>query len=356
VRTFIASLVGVAMASLALGACNANLGANAAFVDGNPISEQRLDATLSAIASNSDYTCVLSSATGGLVTSGAGAGTYAQRFASSILTTLVEQEALAKAVAADHLAVTPFARSVAVQALQAQLSPPQGSSCSAPGAKVLSSLPSSYRRFLVDLQAEQAVLLAHRAGVALTKAGMAAYARAHPDASSLECISAIEVASRAEAVSLADKVRSGASFAQLAKRYSLDQASAPSGGALGCVLASQISPSLSSTVSSLAVGEVSAPVPFGSAWVIFQLSARKPASPDQVASVVLNSQLAKDQAVVSGALEAVQVHVDPRYGSWKRVAGIWQVVPPKGPPSALLPGSAASAVAPSAPIGASPLG
>lgn len=353
-RTFLATLAGVAVASVALGACNANLGADAAHVNGTTITEQHLDSTLTAIRKNSDYTCVLSSATGGLVTAGAGKGTYATAFASSILTTLVEERALAKAVADQHLVLGGFARTVSVQALQAQLAPPQGSSCTASGSAVLSSLPSSYRNFLVDLQAEQAVLLANGAGVALTKAGMAAYAKAHPKATSLECVSAIEVSSKAEATSLATQVRAGASFATLAKKHSLDQASAASGGALGCVLPSQIASSLGKTVAALGPGQVSAPVPFGSSYVIFQLTARKPAPPAEVANAVLQSQASKDTAIITAALQKVHVRVEPRYGSWKKVSGVWQVVPPKGPPSTLLANPAA--VTPSAPSGPSPLG
>ena len=354
VRKLLASLAGLALASTALGACNADFSASAAHVDGERITQQRLNATLAAIDADAAYRCVLTGATGAPVQQGAGQGTYATSFAASILTTLVEERALAKSLARGHLAVGSFARTVATQELQAQLSPPQGSACSASGAAVLAGLPASYRRFVVDLQAEQAVLMAHAAGVELTVAGMRRYATGHPAATSLDCVSAIEVASKAEATSIAAQVQGGASFATLAKQRSIDTASASSGGALGCVLPAQLATSLGAIVSALGSGQVSAPVAFGSNWVLFQLTSRAPASPAQVASVVLQAEAPKDSAIVVSALERIQVRIDPLYGRWVKASGVWQVLPPTGPPSSLLGNP--KAVAPSNPSGPSALG
>lgn len=350
----LAGLAGLALASAALGACNADFSASAAHVDGATISQQRLNGTLAAIEADAAYRCVLTGATGAPVQQGAGQGTYATSFASSILTTLVEERALAATLARRHLAVGSFARTVATQALQAQLAPPQGSSCTATGPAVLAGLPASYRRFVVDLQAEQGVLMARAAGVDLTVAGMRRYGAGHPTETSLDCVSAIEVASKAKAASIAAQVQAGASFASLAKQLSIDQASAPAGGALGCVLPAQLATSLGAIVSKLSPGQVSAPVPFGSNWVLFQLTSRSPASPAQVASIVLQAEATKDSAIIVSALEGVHVRVDPLYGRWVKVSGVWQVLPPTGPPSSLL-GNAA-AVAPSNPSAASSLG
>ncbi len=351
-RTLLASLAGVAAAGLALSACNPNLAANAAQVNGQGISSSQLTSTLGYIANDSSYTCLLSGATGGLATKGAGTSTYAAPFAAQILTTLVEERALAGALAARHLQVGTFARQVATQGLQSQLSPPQGSTCSSSGVAVLAGLPQSYRRFLVGLQAEQAVLLADGAGVQLTANGVRRYAAAHPGAASLDCVSAIETTSKGLASSLASRVAAGASFAALARRYSIDTTSAPSGGALGCVLPAQIASALGATVASLQPGQVSAPVAFGQDWVLFELTSRKTAPPTQVAQVLLQSVAAKDSALVSAALRKVRVQVDPTYGHWAKVSGIWEVVPPTGPPANLLANPAA--VAP--PPATSPLG
>lgn len=351
-RTVLASLAGLLAAGLALSACNPNLAANAAQVNGQAISSSQLTSTLGDIANDANYTCVLSSATGGLTTKGAGASTYAAPFAAQILTTLVEEKALAATLAARRLQVGPFARKVSTAALQSQLTPPQGSTCSVSGAAVLAGLPAQYRGFLVRLQAEQAVLLTDAAGVQLSAAGMARYAAAHPAESSLECVSAIETTSKSLATSLAAQVRNGASFATLAKQHSIDATSAPAGGALGCVLPSQINSSLGATVSALQPGQVSAPLAFGSDWVIFQLTSRKPAPATEVAAVVLQSVAAKDTALIASALRHVRVHVDPTYGRWAKVSGVWQVVPPTGPPAGLLANPAA--VTP--PPATSPLG
>lgn len=347
-------MAGLAAASLALGACNANLGQAAARVDGTAISSQQLNGALAAISGDAAYRCVLTSAAGGLTTSGAGTGTYSSSFAASILTTLVEQKALASTVASQQLTLTPLARKVARTALESQLSPPQGSTCQSSGTKVLDGLPPAYRSFLVELQADQAVLLAHAAGVPLTAGGLHRYAAAHSQATSVDCVSAIETSSKAEATSLRSKVEGDASFSALAKQHSIDAASASGGGALGCVLSSQIASSLGKTVAGLAPGQVSVPVPFGSDWVIFQLTSRHAAPPAQVASVVLQSEAAKDTAIITSALRKVHVAVDARYGSWRKVSGLFQVVPPKGPPSALLANPAA--VSPASPSGTSPSG
>jgi hypothetical protein len=118
------------------------------------------------------------------------------------------------------------------------------------------------------------------------------------------------------------------------------------------VLPSQINASLSATVAGLRAGPVSAPVSFGTSWVIFQVTSRKPAPATEVASVVLQSAAAKDAALVAGALGGARVHVDPAYGRWAKRSGIYQVVPPTGPPASLLANPAA--VAP--PPASSPLG
>jgi len=355
VRKILAPLAGLLVGSVALGACNADLSATAAHVDGSAISEARLDHTMSAIGADAAYRCVLSGSSGSVAVSGAGEGTYATTFAASLLTTLVEERALQASLAGKHLHLTSFGRSVATSDLEAQLAPPSGSSCTASGSAVLSGLPQSYRSFLVQLQTEQAALMANDAGVALTASGMRRYAAAHPTSTTLECVSAIEVTSKAEATSLAAEARSGAaSFASLAKKYSIDQSSAASGGALGCVLPAQLTSSLSGVVSALSPGSVSTPVAFGPDYVVFQLTSRVPASASEVASVVLETEASKDSALVVAALKRARVAVDPQYGHWKDVAGVWQVAPPVGPPSKLLENSAA--VTPPASTSAGSLG
>lgn len=340
-RKILSSLAGLVVASLLLGACDAHLSATAARVDGTTISAQRLDRTLAAINGDAAYRCVLSSAAGGQIQAGVGAGTYASSFAASILTTLIEERALASEVAALGLSTGPFARQVSTQSLVAQFAPAQGSPCTESGAAVYQGLPRSYRSFLVSLQADQGILLAHAAGVPLNVAGVGRYAAGHPGTTSLECISAIEVASKALASSLTGRIRAGASFSTLAKQYSVDQSSAPRGGALGCVLPSQLASPLGGVVAALTPGSLSPPVAFGSAWVVFQLTSRVPASAAQVANVILRSEASKDTGLVVGALHRAEVTVDPSFGSWGKASGIWQVLPESGPPARLLENPAA---------------
>ena len=333
------ALVALVLGSFVLSACNAQFTPYAARVEGATISQATLDSALDSIANDPGYRCVVETTSGGAVNvTGAGSGTYNATFASAALSLLVEAQAVKTHIEAMHLHVSPFADEVASTQLPADFGPPSGSSCTATGAEVFRSLPDRYRNVLLGLQANEDVLAARAVGVPLTMAGLAAFARKHPASTTLDCARVIEVASSEKATQLAIAIRAGVSFAVIAKKNSLDTFSAPRGGNLGCVLPTALINPLGHIISTLSVGELSAPIAFRSDWLLLEVTRR---TADSLADIATKTVLPQGTQAATAELARIVAHakvsVDPRYGTWAKVKSAFQVRPPSGPPLDLVP-------------------
>ena len=323
----------VLLGALTLSACDVSLSADAARVNGQQIGQKTLNDTMTGITKTSGFFCVI---TGGQSAAFHGAGghnTYSSSIAAALLTTFVDSKVFLNAAKQMGLPLTPLAKQLAVQESSNELAPASGSSCTAPGATVLQSIPLPFRNALLDLTAARSAIGAHLAKVALTPAGMASYAASHQSAARLDCISAIVVATKASALALAHTAKAGASFSALARAHSTDAASAAQGGVLGCVPPSDLTSPLSGVVAALAPGQISAPIAINSSYVILLLSARRPATDLEIGSLMESAVNTKVNNLLDAVLAKAKVQVDPNYGSWKNAGGSWQVVPPSGPAS-----------------------
>jgi peptidyl-prolyl cis-trans isomerase C len=89
-------------------------------------------------------------------------------------------------------------------------------------------------------------------------------------------LSIIGVASNADANAILASLKSGASFDQLAREKSVDDTKAQ-GGALGWLLLSQVSPTLSTAISSLPKdATITAPIQTPTAWYIVKVDDKRP--------------------------------------------------------------------------------
>ncbi len=355
-----AALLAVALLA---GACDANLGGDAASVDGTAISQSTLTSNLSDAASDSIYTCELSSsgtltvAGSGTKVTGAGSSTYTSPFVAAVLNQLIQVTAVRNELARLHLSASSFARQEATLQLESELTPPTSSAtgasgtptCSGTGEGALKAFPKAYRNQLIELQAGLDVLAAHREGFALTPSGVRAYAVKHGGLPQERFVSIIATQSKAEAQTIAAAINQGASFASEAREHSVDSQSAANGGALGPIPDSEdagfVKP-LNTLIPSLRTGVVSAPVAVTTTsgqkvWLLVLVTKVQSIPLADIASAYLPTLTQGETEVASTALHGARVTVSPAYGSWKNEHGVWEVVPPSGPPASLLPNPSA---------------
>jgi PPIC-type PPIASE domain len=344
VRKLLVPAAGLLALSLLLSACGAPLTPYAARVNSATISPSELNAAMASIANDPGYRCevVASASSSGsqVAIEGKGNSTYASSFAADVLTQLVQYAAAHQEVEHLGLAEGSFARQLAASQLPQAFTPSSTSGCSETGAQILSGFSPSYRSVISQFELDQLVLLAHLGGVTLTKAGVASYEASHASASTLSCTSIIEVATKTAATAAAKQIAAGATFASIAHSESTD-ASSSSGGSLGCIFASQFTAPLNTVVANLAIGTVSAPVPFGTSYLLITVTSRPLASVTEVASQLLLAQQAKLTTLLSSATGAAHVSIDPTYGSWHHATTGWSVGPSNSPADALLPTPAA---------------
>lgn len=349
-RKTLLPLAGLVALSLVLSACEVSVTPYAAQVGGASISASTLNDAMRTIAGNSGYRCEVLSGLGqggSFSIEGDGGSTYSSAYAADVLTQLVQYQALHESVVRLGLAETPLARQLAVGQLPQAFSPATGSTCATTGAQVLAGFSPSYRARIVQFEEDQLVLLAHVAGVTLTRAGVAAYESRHRGTTALSCTSVIEVATLSAAEADRSKIEAGASFAAVARAGSLDS-SAARGGSLGCVFPSAFSSPLNTVIANLPVGTVSQPVQFGANYLLLLVTSRPLASLVQAAGALVGAEQAKFSSILARATAAAHVVVDPAYGSWTRSGTSWHVAPGSGPPEAMLPNPAAVTPPPAA--------
>lgn len=84
----------------------------------------------------------------------------------------------------------------------------------------------------------------------------------------------IHVSSQKEAQDIRERLGRGISFAEMARRRSLDMTTRAEGGDLGKLRLSELPDGVASAVAALAVGEVSAPVEGGEGWYLLTVDSR----------------------------------------------------------------------------------
>jgi hypothetical protein len=308
-------------------------------VGSQTISKSTLNDAINAVAADRALLCAASS--GSATTYGAGSGTVGSGFAATQLTHLIQERLISQLLTKMGLVVSPTASSFGEGLLTAQLSPQSGSSCTASGAQAVAALTPSYRAVLIATQTDLAVLASHLAGFSLSTAALSTYATANESTTYNDCVSAIFSQNAAKARTALQAIRSGRSFASVAKTDSIDTTTAANGGVIGCAQALDFGPQFTADLEALKIGEVSQPIATTNGEVLLQITSRTaPSSLEALDALEVNVSNAED-ALVGHSESTASVTVDPEYGSWRDVSGNFEVVPPAGPAAADLPNSAA---------------
>ena len=319
---------------------------NAAVVNGSAISQQQLNADVTAIAGSPDYQCYLNSqtaiATNGqqseppVVGAGKGQGgqtaTATTAFTASYLDTevgheLVEQLARDRGIEVSEAqlaaARSTYENEISQVMQQAAQSQNPRYTCGAlqplTGAQVLATLPASFVDSQVHFFASVAALKEDLAGVKPTEEDLHAYFVEHHAEFDTICTTAALYSSVSDANAALQQAQA-TPFSEVAKQ-------AQQGGAQPCAPLPELAAGLPSSfkLGDLAVGTVSFPVALGNGeYLLIQVNSRTPTSYEQaknvVPVVVQNKGATKAQRAVQVAERHATVSVDPRYGVWLPVS------------------------------------
>jgi parvulin-like peptidyl-prolyl isomerase len=317
VRTLVRSSVAlVAVVAIAVAAGCSTVRPPALTVNGDDISRDSVDSELRAIADNPDLKNQIADTDGTIKSSG-----------STIwLTHVVMQQVIDREVRRRHIRVTTADR-VAGQAQAANFF----------GTQAFAAFPKWFRdQTTAEFTRQQALF--RSIGTPATDADLlAAYnttiAQLKAQCPSGRFVSHILVRSREEADALANQLRAGASFEQLARQQSTDQGSAPDGGELGCVDGQQLVEPFGSTAKSLPLNQVSAPLQTQFGWHLILV---RDTIPFELLEPALRQRLGQQSPDSQRRLNALvarsKVDVDPRYGRWVVRSGRGTVEPPRGAP------------------------
>lgn len=338
----VAALAALVVVSVACSACNLHVLPYAAVVNGSTVSQSTLNDTMSAIAHNGLYTCQLTDGSTSVRIEGAGKNTYASSFASDVLSILIEQQAVANQVARLGLAVPSDVATAARTQVIDGLGAGQSETCPAAGDTIFAAFPPDYQDRLVEFQSNEDAIAAHLAGASLDPAGLAAYAEAHPGLAQQACISVIVSKTEHASKALHDELAKGADFAELAKKHSVDAATAAKGGSVGCAMSFEFAPPLNSLVANAPLDKATEPIAFNGEYLLLEVTSRSPVEADQlVAAIFANSEAALGTHL-TGLLSGAVVQVNSQYGSWTSLKGLNRVLAPKPPPATIVPNDAAN--------------
>lgn len=337
---------GAALLALVLTATSCNAGRPpAASVAGRDLSAQRLDDLVGAFLEADPDTY-------GAQIEGQGEDTYQMAAVSSVLTTLVIQMAQAELAEREGAIPTEEERTEAEDLVRnsfaagadAEVDPTTGqpseeaAQAQEASAAVFDALSEDTREWLVDLRASTLAL----ARVAAEDSGdVEEQARglyeADPTIYDRLCISAILVpADQIDAVQ--QRLDAGEDFGQVSAEVTVDQQIAENQGSLGdCIPAGQLPQFLPQEVIDLVVpldvGEVSEVFDLQDGTVaVFELSDRQPTPFEEVRAEIEASLPDPGEAALSQLVQEsigdIDVHVDPRFGTWDAETGT--VTPPAG--------------------------
>ena len=314
----LAALGALALSTLGLSGCNVNLSPYAAQVNGSVISQQQMQDALSAIAGNAGYRCTIAAGGTSHVT-GAGDGTYNAGFSAEVLSILIQDEVVRQELVRLKVPEPSYLAAIARSQLEVATTPASGCP-GGTGAAVFAAFSPSYRAQLLAFQMDQDALSARLAGTSLLPSGLAAYEAAHQSEASIDCVSVLEVGTKKVATSLRSQLLRGASFAALARAHSIDQTTAPLGGAVGCIPDADFNAPLNTLIAGLTPGQVSSVVPFRTDWLLLLVTGRRAESSSQLISSLATKEQARLGAVIDGLIRSAKVAVDPRYGTWTRAS------------------------------------
>jgi parvulin-like peptidyl-prolyl isomerase len=319
-------VLAVGVLALAGAGCNATA-PYAAKVNGATISQGDLNSELMAIRSDPAYLNQIQSQS---QVTGAGQDSFDSSFVAQVLNRqivfqLVHQEAARRGITISSRDLS-LARGDTATALG--------------GARVLSGLPVSYQNSLIRHSAEVTALEAQLAHVDIGPAAMAQYYATHQQSFVQQCVSHILVATQADAAALRAQIVAGAAFADVARSQSQDQASATTGGQLGCGPTGRFVTGFEQAVDGLPTGQLSQPIQTQFGWHLIDVTSRQPLSLAQAQPQIRAALLANAQTALTTTLQRSErrasVAINPRYGTYATRGNQAGIVPPPSPPSSTL--------------------
>lgn len=347
-KRFLALLV--VLAALVVAAALA-MPSNAMTVNGAAISQQSLDSDLSAIAGSASFQCYLGASLTlqGASTAGvfpvAGSGSASSSTPRSYNTTfvrywlaqlatdeLVSQEAAARGLVVTQadLALGQTTLTQEVTAVLDDYESSTGGSCGTTATGVLASLPSSFHDELVQAQAERDLLLVHEAGFGLTRSSLLRYYTGHKARFDTVCISYVAFTSESAASAAQASIAAGTPITKTGNEVQL-----------GCAVSASIT-TLPSSVTSLPVGKVSAPLAAGTGsgeYALLTVTKRTvtafPTAQGAVEAALLSAGTKRTDALLAVANKRAEVTADARYGQ-VRPRTVTLAPPASPPPSSLL--------------------
>ncbi len=319
-------VLAVGLLALAGAGCNPT-SPYAARVNNATISQGDLNNELTAIRSDPAYLNQIQSQS---QVTGAGQDSFDSSFVSQVLNReivfeLVHQQAASHGITISGQDLT-LARADVAGALG--------------GANVLNGLPASYQSSLIRHSAEVTALEARLANVDVSLPAMANYYAAHQQAFVQQCVSQILFASQSDAAAARAQIVAGASFADVARSESQDQASAANGGALGCGPTGRFVSGFEQAVDASPTGQLSQPVQTQFGWHLIVVTSRQPLTFAQAQPQIRATLLANAQTALTTALQRAEsrasVTVNPRYGTYHVSGTTAGITPPQAPPASTL--------------------
>ena len=189
------------------------------------------------------------------------------------------------------------------------------------GADVFAAFPDAFRRTIVEREAKRvAVNDAAAGGPAAREAALASFFAANRErlCQSGRLVWHILVAGEERAGELAAELAGGASFEDLARRFSTDTGSARNGGLLGCLQPGAFVPEFQQVAETLTPGSVSGPVRTQYGWHLIRVEPFTLEAGRALVEQAYAQQGGAGDRWLLRALRRAEVRVDPRYGTLRR--------------------------------------
>jgi hypothetical protein len=321
---------------------------NAAVVDGQAITQNQLNADVTAIANSADYTCYLN-AQQAVESSGQAAplpavdgveqpghlATSSTAFVANYLETAIGHQLVLKLAAEHHVRVTSqevkdahtgFANEISsILSDYSQAGEHCWEGAQPPtGADVLATMPAAFVQENAQFDASVAALEESLVG------GPRAYYDSHRSLFETACFTIAPYSTVSAAESARGLVYEGASFASLASQVA-------GGGPQACEDLFGVVSALPSTadLTKLALNTVSAPISYGGQYLLVEITKRTPLSYSAAQADIEAAAQSAGATKTEKKLDTLELHatvvLDPRYGVWKPEHA--EVLPPAQPPA-----------------------
>ena len=300
----------------------------AAVVNGHEISASRLEEFSKTLAAT------LPAGPQAASLRGEGEGTWTTDFSASLLSYLVSHQIVLDAAEARGVTITAADRTQGKTTVAQDFSSGAADgSTTDDGTATFAKLPKDLQTFLTEATAAQIALQADLGkGVSQEAAARKAF-DANPATYQQVCLSTITVATPAILTLVQNRLKSGESFAAVAKDASIDNYKAE-GGLNPCTPINSFAADIAQEFATGGPTDVKGPFQTsGGESVLVVVTERKPSTFAEVKDAIVQALPAPGEAQLTAFLtkaeKQAKVKINPRFGRWS--AANHTVVPPKAP-------------------------